>query len=334
MKTVNDFKMGFPSKSAGQRMIKNIPLAFLGETILDVRKRIFDKAGEFETLNYIYVVDKERRLKGVISIKEIFQKREEVKIEDLMERKIIKADPYTDQERVAILALRHNLKAIPVVDKKEEFLGVVPSDVILDILHSEHLEDILKSAGVHNSVYFPAKVIKTPIGLLAKARIPWLIVGLFGGILGAQIVNFFETPMKTHFILAAFIPLIVYMADAVGVQSQTLFIRSLVIDYGLKTREYLVKEFKTSFLIALILGILLSTISLIWSGSFLIGLILGLSLFLTVIFSSLIAICIPWLLNKFKKDPAIGSGPFATIVRDILSLIIYFSVSTLLLKFF
>ena len=113
-----------------------------------------------------------------------------------------------------------------------------------------------------------------------------------------------------------------------------MFIRSLAIDQGINLKKYLVKEIKTSFLMALILGILLSLIALIWFTSPLFGLILGISLFLTVIFSSLIAILIPWLLNNLKKDPALSSGPFATIIRDILSLVIYFSVATLLLKVF
>ncbi len=172
-------------------------------------------------------------------------------------------------------------------------------------------------------------------GILAKERIPWLFFGLFGGIFAAQLVSFFETPLKGHFILAAFIPLMVYMADAVGAQSQTLFIRRLIIDYELNIKKYLFREIKVSFLIALVLGIILSLISLIWfSAPVLIGFILGISLFLTIIFASLIAILIPCLLNFLKKDPAVGAGPVATIIRDVSSLLIYFLIASLLFKLF
>ena len=237
----------FPLESAGKRMVENVPLAFPEERILEVRKRIFEKAKGFETLNYIYVIDKERKLVGVFSLKELLQKPAEIKVEDLMIKEIIKTHPYTDQEKVAILALKHNLKAIPVVDREEHFLGVVTSDIILEILHSEYIEDILRSAGVQNSVYFPTRVMKVPAGILAKARIPWLIVGLFGGIFAAQIANFFETSLSTHFALIAFIPLILYMGAAVGAQTQTLTARDLAFNFEFSFKNIFQKKSRLAF---------------------------------------------------------------------------------------
>ena len=323
----------YPPETAGRRMIANIPTALPEERISDIRKRLFEKAREFETLNYIYIVDKERKLTGVLSLKDVFQRPGESRIKDLMATNVIKARPRTDQEKVALLALRHNLKAIPVVDKENLFLGVVPSDAILEILHSENLEDILRFAGISkNNDGFTGRILHASPFLLTKLRLPWLILGLFGGLFAAQIVNFFEGSLKTHFVLAAFIPLIVYMADAVGTQTETLFIRSLV--YQLNIKNYFLKEIKVSFFIALILGVLLSFLSYFWLGSIQIGIILGISLFFTIVTAFLLGLLVPWLFQKLKKDPAIASGPIGTIIRDVLSLIIYFSVATLLLKFF
>jgi len=322
--------MKFPPESAGRRMISNIPTALPEEKILDIRKRLFKKAQEFETLNYIYIVDREGKLVGVLSLKEVFQKLGETKIEDLMVRKIIKAHPYTDQEKVAVLALRHNLKSIPVVDRENRFLGIVTSDVILNILHSEHVEDISRFAGVSKYDTFPARILQAPASILAKLRLPWLIFGLFGGILAAKIITFFETPLRDHFILAAFIPLILYMAHAVGVQSQTLFIRNLALA-EFSQKNYFSKEIKTSVLIAFSLAILLFFMSLLFSGHPYVGFILSLSLFLAIIAAIMIAILIPWILQKFKKDPALGSGPFGAIVSDVTSLVIYFLITSLLL---
>jgi len=324
----------YPPESAGRRMIDNIPTAIPEERVLDIRKRLFEKAKDFETLNYIYIIDREGKLVGVLSLKDVFQKSEESKIEDLMAKDVIKARPHTDQERVAILALRHNLKSVPVVDKENIFLGVVPSDTILGILHSENVEDILRFAGISKRDTFLNETLQAPVFVLTKIRLPWLIFGLFGGLFAAQIVTFFEGSLKLHFVLAAFIPLIVYMADAVGVQAQTLFIRSLALDSRLDTRKYLLKEIKISLVIALILGFLLALISFLWLGLLSIGIILGVSLFLTVICACLIAVLVPWLLQSLKKDPAIGSGPFATIVRDVLTLAIYFSIASLMLRIF
>ena len=324
----------YPSESAGRRMIGNVPKALPEERISDIRKRLFEEAKDLETLNYIYIIDRRNKLVGVLSLKDVFQKPEESKIKDLMVKDVVKARPHTDQERVAILALRHNLKSIPVVDKEDVFLGVVTSDVILGILHSENIEDILRFAGISKRDTFLNKTLQFPVSVLARIRLPWLIFGLFGGLFAAQIVTFFEGPLKIHFVLAAFIPLIVYMADAVGVQAQTLFIRNLALDSRLDARKYFLKEIKISLVIALILGGLLAAISFLWFGLLNIGIILGISLFLTVICACLIAVLVPWLLQSLKKDPAIGSGPFATIVRDILTLAIYFSVASLMIKFF
>ena len=324
----------YPPESAGREMISDVPTATPEERISDIRKKLFEKAKDFETLNYIYIIDRGGKLIGVLSLKDVFQKPEESKIKDLMVKDIIKARPHTDQERVAILALRHNLKSIPVVDKEDIFLGVVPSDAILGILHSENVEDFLRFAGISKHSTVLNKTLELPVSVLTKIRLPWLIFGLFGGLFAARIVTFFEGSLKVHFILAAFIPLIVYMADAVGVQAQTLFIRSLALDSRLDIRNYFFKEIKISFVIALVLGVLLALISFLWLGFLNIGVILGVSLFLTVICACLIAVLVPWLLQGFKKDPAIGSGPFATIVRDILTLAIYFSVASLMIKFF
>jgi len=328
-------KSKYPLESAGRKMIESVPLAYLENTILDIKNQLFEQIQKLETINYIYVVDKEKRLIGVFSIKEIFRRPEDTKVREIMKTKIIRARPYTDQERVAILALRNNLKSIPVVDKDEKFLGVIPSDTILEILHSEHIEDILKIGGVPQIDTLPENLLKTPTGVLAKARLPWLILGLFGEVLGAQIIHLLEGPLKIYFALAAFIPLILYTAGAVGTQTLALTIRNLAFDTKISLKKYLLKEIKISFFMALVLGLLLSSISIfIYRQPSFIGFILGISLFLAVVSAISIGFLIPWMLQKFKKDPAIGSGPFAAVITDISSLTIYFLVITVLLQFF
>jgi len=322
----------YPPESAGRKMITNVPTALPEERILDIRKRLFEKAKDFETLNYIYVLDQERKLTGVLSLKDVFKKPEESRVANLMVRDLIRVRPRADQEKVAILALRHNLKSIPVVGKNNLFLGVVPSDVILEILHSEDVEDILRFAGISKHNAFAVKIFQASPTVLTKLRLPWLVLGLFGGLLAAQIVSFFEGSLRANFILAAFIPLIVYMADAVGTQTETLFIRSLV--YRLDIRNYFFKEIKVGLAIALILGALLFLVSYLWFKLLYIGIILGVSLFFTIAVAFLLGFSVPYFLNKFKKDPAVGSGPLGTIIRDILSLMLYFSIASILLRFF
>lgn len=322
----------FPIESAGRKMIKAVPITYSEQRILDVKNMLFDKMKELETINYIYVIDKQEKLIGVFSVKEIFRIPEQTKVREIMKQDIIKVRPYTDQEKIAISALKNNLKSIPVVDKNNKFLGVIPSDTILDILHSENIEDFLKMVGINSPLQ---KILKGSTLYLTKVRLPWLIFGLLGGIFAAWIISFFEESLRTNFILAAFIPLILYIASAVGTQTETLFIRNLILDSRLVITKYLLREIKTGFLMALILGVLLSIISVFWfSSSYYMGVILGISLFLTILMAILIGIFTPWLLGKLKKDPAIGTGPFATILRDVLSLVIYFAVISLLLNLF
>jgi len=329
---MNNKRKRFPIESAGRKMIEQVPLCYLNNTILDVRKIIFQEIKELETINYIYVVDKNKKLIGVFSIKELFRQEERTLVKEIVEKELIKIRPYTDQEKVVILALKNNLKSIPVVDKNDKFLGVVPSDIILDILYSENIEDFLNMAGIKSPLQ---KILKGSALYLFKIRIPWLVLGLLGGIMGATIITFFEGSLKENFILASFIPLILYMSGAVGNQTEILLIRNMIIDRKINIWKYLFRELKTSLFIALILISLLFLISLIFfNAPYHISIILSSSLFIGIFVSVLVGVLIPYILKGIGKDPAIGSGPFSTIIRDVLSLIIYFTIATSLLSLF
>lgn len=325
-------KKNYPLESVGRKIIKQIPLCRQNDTILDVKKMLFSGINDLETINYIYVIDSKKKLIGVFSIKEIFRRSEETLIKEIMEKDLVVIRPYADQEKVVILALKHNLKAVPAIGKKGEFLGVVPSDIILDILHSENVEDFLKMAGINSPLQ---KILKGSAFYLFKVRIPWLVFGLFGGIIGASVITYFEGPLQTNFILASFIPLILYMSGAVGNQTEILLIRNMAIDSKISAWKYLARELKASFLIAIILTILLFSIAMIFfKAPYYIAAILGISLFIGIFVAVIVGVLMPWSLYKMGKDAAVGSGPFSTIFRDILSLVIYFSVAIYLLNMF
>lgn len=326
-------KNKYAPETAGAKMIKSVPVIRQDKKIKDARELLAKK--EIETINYFYVIDKKGKLSGVFSIKEIFRRPEDALVKDIMTKKVVKAKAKTDQEKVARLALEHNHKSIPVVNRNEKLLGVVPSDVILDILHSEMSEDILKFAGISKDPQEQIEEInKAGTFKLVKLRIPWLIVGLLGGTLGARLVGIFKHVLDSYLILALFIPVMLYMAAAVGMQSQTLFIRRLVFERGLSFLKYLTRELKVGLLLALISGIIIfAVIYLGWQNP-LFGFIIGLAMFTAMFIAIFVAVLIPWILYKFKKDPALGSGPFATAVQDILSLIIYFVISSSLVRIF
>jgi len=318
----------YPLNSAGRNMVKNIPICHQNDAISDVREMLLKTTDALESINYVYVIDKNSKLIGVFSVKDIFR-RSQAKVKEIMETELVKAKLYTDQERVAILALQKNLKSIPVVDKNNKLMGVVPSDIILDILNTENIEDFLRMTGINSPLQ---KLLKGSAWYLFKVRIPWLMLGLLGGILGATIISYFEGPLKEHFVLAGFIPLMLYMSGAVGNQTEVLFIRNTLLDNKLGVTRYFFREIRTGFLIALCLVSFLFLVSFIFfKASYYISIILGLSLFLAIFSAITIGIFMPCVLRKFGKDPAIGSGPFAAIMRDILALIIYFLVASILL---
>jgi len=322
----------FPNESAGRKMIKAVPIAYSDQRILDIKNMLFEKMKELETINYIYVINKKEELIGVFSVKEIFRNPEQTKVREIVEQNIIKVRPYADQEKIVILALKNNLKSIPVVDKNNKFLGVVPSDIILDVLYSENVEDFLKMAGINSPLQ---KILKGSPLYLFKIRIPWLVLGLLGGILGATLITFFETPLRENFILASFIPLILYMSGAVGNQTEILLIRNMALDTKVSISKYFFREIKVSFLISLVLTSFLFLISIIFfSAPYNIAIILSSSLFISIFVSASVGVFMPYILSKIGKDPAVGSGPFSTISRDILSLVIYFLIATFLLRLF
>jgi len=325
-------KNKYPKESAGRVMVlkEEIPVFLQTKKISEIRQEFLGKVKYYEVCYYIYFVDENEKLVGVISERELFQAPLNVEASEIMNRKITKVSSDTDQEKVTILAINNHLKTIPVVNKENKFLGAVPSRAIFNILHHEHVEDFLKVAGIHS---LPAQALTGSTTVLIRARVPWLIFGLLGGLLAVEIIELFETPLKAHFILVSFIPLMVYLASALGTQTQTLFIRNLAIR-KLNIKKYLLKELKIGLGISFILGTLLFTISFFWFKKFFISLILGLSMLFTGMAAIFVPILTVYFLDKLKKDPAIGSGPFATILQDILSLAIYFSIASLLIRIF
>jgi magnesium transporter len=237
--------------------------------------------------------------------------------------------PHTDQERVAIQAVEYNLKALPVVDQNHRLLGVVPSDAILSVLHAEGIEDMLRTVGIQSS---GKEIMSASVVSAFKQRIPWLIVGLFGGLAAASLISGFEGALREQLLLAAFIPAVVYIADAVGGQSQTVFVRLLLLQPNIALGGYLWRELRLGSMLAVSLAGLLAALSWFFHGEWVLSSILFLSIGITVMLAATIGVILPWLFSRFKLDPAVASGPFATVLRDLTSLAIYFSIALLLLE--
>jgi magnesium transporter len=229
------------------------------------------------------------------------------------------------------LVLDHELKAIPVVNNENYLVGVVPYRAIINIFHNEFREDILKTGGIHHHIK-EIEDVTTPAKRLIKARLPSLIIGLVGGLLAAYVVRGFEDILSSYLTLAAFIPVIVYLSDAVGTQSQTLIVRMIALEPNFSFRNYMSREIKIGSILGITLGVIIFIVVFIGWLSITIGVIIGISIFFSMLFQAFVSTSLSILLTKFRIDPAISSGPITTIMSDITTLVIYFSIATLFLR--
>ena len=313
-------------------MIARVPVVTPDTTIEEIHEVLTKKHKSIDTLHYVYVVDDSKKLTGVLSIREVFRSARTAKAGDVCTRqKLVTVHPMAHQERVAYLALRHGIKAVPVVDDDHTFLGAIPSDEILHILYRETHKDLLQRAGVHPAHPAFDNVLKIPVRTSIWHRMPWLIIGLFGGLLAAHIVSQFEDTLEQNLILAAFIPLIVYMSSATGTQMEALIIRDLAIDRKLPFVRYLLRQAFIVGIMAVISAGLLFSLSYLLHRDPQVSVILGIALLAAVCSSLLTGLCIPYIFSRFRMDPANASGPIATIIQDIVSLVLYFSIATVLL---
>jgi len=318
-------------ESAGHIMKTNVPTTVVGTHIGDVEKMLLQKTNEFESISYVYILDYEQKLKGVLSVKEIFRQPKDRLVDKLMNKKLVTVHAHTDQERVVYTAIKHNIKAVPVIDKNGVFLGAVLSDKVLNVLYQEAHEDLLKRAGIHKAEANYDNVLKIPLWRALRHRLPWLFIGLLGGILAAQIIGQFQATLEENIILASFIPLIVYMADAIRTQMETFIIRDLAIDPMLNFGKYVVRQLSVLMLISLIVSGAIFVSIYLFQRDIKISMILGSALFIAISSSFFTGLLIPYFLERLKFDPANASGPVATIIQDLLSVTIYFLVASQLL---
>lgn len=317
-----------PKEAVGHKITSKIPIVHSDNRLSDVQELLFTNLKNIETINYIYVVGKSNKLKGVFSIKEIFNHNPSTYVRDIMQTKIVKCHPHVDQEKVVRLAIQNNIKSVPIVDKHDHLLGILASDRMFEILDQETREDYLKMSGilVHKKTKNSLHGISPLKGYIL--RIPWIIVGLVGGLVTAKVIGGFSDVLEKNIILAGFIPLVAYVANAVGNQTQTLFIRDLAVETKISVNKYFLFQLLTSLLIATTCWLLLLMFALFAWGSLHLGFVIGMAVFAAIVMATFFAMIIPITLQFFKNDPAIGSGPFTTIIQDLLSVVIYFYIAS------
>lgn len=320
------------SRQAKDHITKQILIVNPENNVGYIKEILTTKAKQFETIGYVYVVDNDKKLVGVISLKEILQENNETLAEKLMIKNVTRIREDTHQEKAVDLALKYGFWSIPVVDKENRLLGVIPHKKILSIFHHEVREDVLRSGGVHHKIK-EIESLQTPVSRLVKARLPSLFIGLLGGLIAAAIISNFESFLNEYIILASFIPVIVYLSDAIGTQSQTLVIRMIALEPNFSLSRYMFREIKIGSFLGLIFAVsLFVAVSFGW-GHFDLGIVIGSSIFLSMIFQTFFSTYISIVFDKFGIDPATATGPIATIISDITTVVVYFGIAVSLLHF-
>ncbi len=298
-------------------------------TVQEAIDTIRQKREEVENLYYLWVVDGFGRLVGVVSLKDLVLEPPQTKVSEIMNPQVISVNVHRDQEEVYHIVKKYDLVAIPVVDDHNRLVGRITHDDILDVVEEEADEDISLMAGVIRQEIAEESSVK-----ISRARLPWLITGLFGGILAAAVINQFESSLEKIIALSFFFPVIMAMGGNTGTQASTVAVRGLATgDISLvNIGKRLFTEMKVALLNGIICGILLGLIVSVWLRDFGLGAVVAFSLIMIVLFSGFIGAGVPLALKRLNIDPALATGPFVTTSNDIISLLIYLGFVTLFLR--
>ena len=318
----------YDEDSAGGLMAKELIKVNENWTVTRCVKEMRSQASEVTRVHSVYVVDNDDILLGRLSLKDLLVANPKTKIKSIYKKNVDHVYDTDSAESVASTMQKYDLGAIPVVDKKKKLLGRITIDDIVDLIKEEAEEDYQLAAGILQDVDVDDTIFE-----LTKARLPWLIVGLIGGIGAAFIMVGFDEILIQNEILFYFTPLIAAMAGNVGVQSSAIIVQGLANDdIRGSINNRLFKETLLSILNGIILAILLFLFIYFWKGDTNIALALSVALVAVVIVAGIIGTFIPLFLNKRGIDPAIATGPFITTSNDIFGILIYFMVAKLILQ--
>ena len=317
----------YDEDTAGGLMAKELIRVNENWSINNCVREMRAQAGQVTRVHSIYVVDDDNTLKGRLSLKDLLMAPDNAHIKDVYIKKVDYVEVNEDSEEVAKIMAKYDLEAIPVVDEMRRLVGRITIDDIVDVIKEEADKDYQQMPGITQDVEASDSILE-----LTKARLPWLIVGLLGGLGAAVIMGGFEDILAKHALLFFFTPLIAAMAGNVGVQSSAIIVQGLANDDikgGILPR--VLKEMLLALFNGIILAILLFACTWIWKGSLASAIAISISLIAVIIIAGIIGTFTPMFLHKNKIDPALATGPFITTCNDIFGILIYFWIAKLIL---
>ena len=280
-------------------------------------------------ISYVYVVNSQKEIQGVFSLRELLSAEPNTVISEIMNTSIVSISPESDQEIAAKLIADYDLAAIPVVSLEDKkMLGIITVDDVIDVIEDELTEDLLKLAGTEDQ-----DTIGAPITVAVKSRIPWLLASWLGGICGAMLLGNFSSTLEKVVALAFFMPVVFGMGGNVGSQSSTITVRGLATGKLRKHKIFrrLFKEIRIGIFLGIVFGILLSSASFFIYRDPNLSITVGTSIFVTMACAASLGSMLPVFFERLGFDPAVASGPLVTTTTDFLSIAIYFSIATMFL---
>lgn len=298
------------------------PQDSVADTLAAMRGHRFDSAAAVAVLD-------EGRLVGVATIEMMFAAEDDRCLRDVMDSTPPVVAPDADQEQTAWRAVQRGEPGLAVVDGEGRFCGLISPQRLLNVLLAEHDEDLARLGGFLSNVASARSTSVESIGRRLWHRLPWLILGLLGAMVSAVLMTAFDNQLEASLAVAYFVPGIVYLADAVGTQTETLAIRGLSVGIGI--RRITGREALTGLCMGLLLGALMWPVVALMTADAALALAVSVAVLGASTVATVVALFLPWLLHRLGRDPAFGSGPLATVVQDLLSILFYFGAVSLFL---
>jgi len=315
------------AETAARHASQDVPITGPKSTADDIRRylqgRRFDSAADI-------AVCEDGKLVGLIRMEDLLAADAQASASDLMDTDPPVVPPGADQEVAAWKAVRHGESSLAVIDGSGMFIGLIPPPSLIEIFLHEHDEDMARLGGYLRGTSAARSTSEEPILRRYWHKLPWLLVGLAGAIFSADIVGAFEGRLQENVMLAFFMPGIVYLADAVGTQTETVVVRGLSVGVGI--RRFALREIVTGVLVGGTVAAAFLPIGLWRWGDSDVALSVSVSLLAACSVATTVAMVLPAVIQAIGRDPAFGSGPLATVVQDILSIVIYLSISSLLVS--
>jgi magnesium transporter len=299
-----------------------------GDTVAAVLGRL--PGSQVETPSAVFVVDAYHRFTGAIRLERLLAADPGRRLEELVDPDWPAVLVTDDPEKVATEAVRHAVASVAVVDQDRRLHGAIPPEALLAILRREHVEDLHRLAGIQYEEARTRQALEEPPARRARHRLPWLLVGLAGSMVAAAIVSRFERVLADRIAVAFFVPTIVYLADAIGTQTEAIVVRGLSLSRR-SLRSLLGGEVRTGLFMGLALGAIAVPLVTVLFADAALAAAVGVAIFVAGGAATTVGLLLPWALQRLGSDPALGSGPVATVIQDLLSLLIYFITASLMI---